>query len=185
MNLVFIGPPYAGKGTQTDLLSKSLEIPVYSMGALIRDAFERRDPHAVEGYENYTLKGQHVPTNLKFKFLEDKLNDSPEGFIIDNFPATAEDLQIFNEYLEKNGKKIDSAIHLWISEEEMKKRRKSRGRDDDDPEIVKTRREAQDEDRIPVIEYYKKQGTLIEINEEGDIQEVNRQIMDKLRMKNE
>ena len=180
MNVVFIGPPYAGKGTQTQLLSKKLFIPVYSMGALIRQAYEKKDPRAIEGFEKYSLKGKHVPTQLKFPFLEARLNNSPKGFILDNFPATEEDLQVFNRYLRKHHKKIDKVIYLQVSEEEMRKRMQSRGRKDDNPEIVKARRENQDKDRIPVLEFYRDQGILEEINGQGDINEVQKEIVSKL-----
>ena len=126
MNIVFIGPPYAGKGTQTDLLSKRLRIPVYSMGALIREAYRKKDPNAIKGYENYSLKGKHLPTSLKFSFLKEKLDKSLNGFILDNFPATEEDLGVFNGYLNNNQKKIDKVIYLKISEKEMQNRMKSR-----------------------------------------------------------
>ncbi len=183
MNLVFIGPPYAGKGTQTDLLSKELNIPFFSMGALIRQAYKKKDPRAIEGFEKYSLEGKHVPIHLKFPFLEERLNTSKEGFILDNFPATEEDLQVFNRYLEKHQKKVDKAIYVKVSKEEMHKRMQSRGRKDDNPEIVEIRRENQDKDRIPVIDFYKSQGILEEINGEKDINEVHKEIIDRLGIK--
>ncbi|MEK7185859.1 MAG: nucleoside monophosphate kinase [Patescibacteria group bacterium] len=185
MKLVFIGPPFAGKGTQAELLSKRLNIPVYSMGALIRDAYEKKDPRAIEGNENYSLKGRHVPTELKFPFLEEKLSKSTDGFILDNFPATAEDLEVFNKYSDEHNIKIDRVIYLWTSEEEMGKRRSARGRGDDAREIIKARREIQDKDRIPVIEYYKKKGILEEINGEEDINEIHKEILKRLEIKND
>lgn len=180
MNVVFIGPPYAGKGTQTELLSKKLLVPVYSMGALIRQAYEKKDSRAIFGFEKYSLKGKHLPTHLKFSFLEERLNNSPKGFILDNFPATAEDLQVFNKYLEEHNKRIDKVIYLRISEEEMRKRMQSRGRKDDNPEIVEVRRENQDKDRIPVVEFYKAAGILEEINGQRDINEIQKEIVNKL-----
>ena len=180
MNVVFIGPPYAGKGTQTQLLSKKLFIPVYSMGALIRQAYEKKDPRAIEGFENYSLKGKHLPTRLKFPFLKEKLNNSSEGFILDNFPATEEDLQEFNNYLNRHNEKIDKVIHLHVSEKEMYRRMQSRGRKDDNLGIIEARRENQDKDRIPVLEFYRNQGILEEIDGERDINEVHKDIVNKL-----
>ncbi len=182
MNIVFIGPPYAGKGTQTKLLADKLQIPVYSMGALIREAYENKDPRAIEGFENYSLKGKHLPTKLKFAFLEKNLNNSPKGFILDNFPATEEDLQAFNKYLDEHHKKIGKVIYLRISEEEMRKRMQSRGRRDDSPDIVDARRENQDKDRVPVIEFYKTLGILEEIDGEKNMSEVQKDILSKLEV---
>lgn len=182
MNIVFIGPPYAGKGTQTDLLSKELEIPVYSMGALIREAYRKKNPNAIEGYENYSLQGKHLPTNLKFSFLKEKLDRSPNGFILDNFPATEEDLGVFGSYLKENQKRLDKVIYLKISEKAMQERMISRGRGDDDPSIVQARREIQDKDRIPVLDYYRSQGILEEIDGEKDIDEVHKEIIKRLNI---
>ncbi|MEK7559092.1 MAG: nucleoside monophosphate kinase [Patescibacteria group bacterium] len=182
MNIIFIGPPFAGKGTQAESLGKKLEIPVYSMGALIREAYEKRDPRAIEGHENYSLKGKHVPIELKFPFLEEKLNNSPKGFILDNFPATAEDLETFNRYLQTHNLSIDRVIHLWTSREEMGKRRKVRGREDDNPEIIEARRINQDKDRIPVLKYYKSKKILEEVNGEKSIEEVQVDILKKLEI---
>ena len=180
MKLVFIGPPFAGKGTQAELLSKKLNMPVFSMGALIREAYERKDPRAIQGIDNYSLKGKHVPIELKFPFLEEKLNNSKNGFILDNFPATEEDLNTFNKYSKKHNIHIDKVIYLWTSEEEMGKRRTVRGRDDDANEIIKARRVNQDKDRLPVIEYYRKQGILEEINGERNIDEIHEEILKRL-----
>ncbi len=180
MNIVFIGPPYAGKGTQVKLLADKLQITACSMGALIRQAYEKKDPRAIEGFENYSLKGKHVPTHLKFPFLEERLNNSSKGFILDNFPATAEDLQVFNRYLRKHHKRIDRVIYLRVSEEEMHKRMQSRGRKDDNPEIVEARRENQDKDRIPVLEFYRDAGILEEINGEKNMNEVQKDIAGRL-----
>jgi adenylate kinase len=150
------------------------------MGALIREAYKKKDKRAIEGLENYSFKGRHVPTHLKFPFLVDKLNESQNGFILDNFPATEEDLATLNKYLDEHGLKIDKVIHLWTSEEEMGKRRKARGRDDDKPEIINVRRSIQDKDRQPVIEYYKDLGILEEINGEMEINEIHQKIMNRL-----
>lgn len=182
MNLVFIGPPYAGKGTQTHTLSKELGIPVFSMGALIREAYKAKDPRAVKGFEEYSLKGKHVPIELKFPLLEEKLRKATQGFIIDNFPATQEDLEVFNQYLDEHHIVLDKVFCLIISEEEMKKRMVARGRGDDHPEIVETRRRIQDQDRIPVIRYFKEKGILEEIDGEKDRDMVYKEIREKLHL---
>lgn len=183
MIVVFIGPPYAGKGTQAKLLSQKLDnMPIFSIGALIREARERGDKTFMTAYEEYSLKGLHLPTEIKFPLLKEKMDNVTDGFILDNFPATEDDLEMFNNYLSKINKKIDRAIYLYISEKEMRGRFKnaSRGRRDDDPEIVAARREIQDQDRIPVLNYYRNQNLLSEINGEGDIDAINKKIEEEL-----
>ncbi len=169
MIIVFIGPPYAGKGTQGKLLSQQFgNIPIFSIGALIREAKDGGDETFIKAYEKYSLKGLHVPTEIKFPLLKEKMDNATDGFILDNFPATKDDLVMLNNYLSKTNKDINRAIYLRISEEEMKKRFENvfRGRKDDDPEIIVARREIQDKERVPVLEFYKSRNLLSEINGE-------------------
>jgi adenylate kinase len=185
--IVFIGPPYAGKDTQGKLLSQKLgNMPIFSMGHLIREAQESDNKIIVEAYKNYSLKGLHLPTVIKFPLLKDKMDQTENGFILDNFPATKDDLEAFNDYLSKANKKIARVIYLNISKEEMEKRFKkaSRGRGDDHPEIIVARRDIQNQDRIPVLEFYRSQNLLSEINGEGDVDEINKEILEELKKHN-
>ena len=183
MIVIFIGPPYAGKDTQGKLLSRKFgSMPIFSMGGLIREARERGDKTFMKAYEEYSLKGLHLPTAIKFPLLKEKMDQEKEGFILDNFPATKDDLTMFNNYLLETNKKINGVIYLSISEGEMKKRLKNafRGRKDDAPDIVAARRETQDQERVPVLNYYKSENLLFEINGEGDIDKIHREILDQL-----
>jgi adenylate kinase len=180
MIIVFIGPPLSGKDTQTGILGKELNLPVFSMGALIREGVKNGDPKAIEGYENYSLKGLHLPNSLKFHLLKTKLDQHKDGFILDNYPATEEDLEMLNNYLLQNDLEIDKAFLIKISVEEMKNRLGARNRQDDDPKIAMERREVQDMDREPVLEFFKEKGLLIEINGEGSIDGVHKRITERL-----
>ena len=187
MIIIFIGPPYAGKDTQGKLLSHKFgDTPIFSMGALIREAREHGNKTFIKAYEEYSLKGLHVPTDIKFTLLKEKMDQASEGFILDNFPGTKNDLSTLNAYLSDKNKRVDKVIYLYISEEEMKKRFESvfRGRKDDDPEIIVARREIQDKDRIPVINYYKKENLLLEINGEGEVNKIHEEIVRDLSEEN-
>lgn len=186
MIVVFIGPPYAGKDTQGKLLSRKFGIPIFSMGGLIREARERGNQTFIKAYEEYALKGLHLPTAIKFPLLKEKMDQVKNGFILDNFPATEDDLTMFKNYLLQTDKKINRVIYLYISEEEMKKRFKNafRGRKDDDPDIIAARREIQDKDRVPVVNYYKSHNQLCEINGEGDISKIHEKILEEVKGKN-
>lgn len=186
MIIIFIGPPYAGKGTQGKLLSQKFgNIPIFSIGALIREAKDGGDGAFIRAYEKYSLKGLHVPTAIKFPLLKEKMDNAVDGFILDNFPATKDDLAMINDYLSKTNRKVNRVIYLLISEDEMKKRFENvfRGRKDDDPEIVAARREIQDQDRVPVLEFYKSRNLLSEIDGEGDVDKVHERISQEIRKK--
>lgn len=187
MIIIFIGPPYAGKDTQGKLLSKEFgNIPIFSMGHLIREARERGNETFVKAYEEYSLKGLHLPTSIKFPLLKEKMDLAKDGFILDNFPATRDDLMMFNSYLMETNKKVNRVVYINISEEEMKKRLQEafRGRKDDHPAVVAARRGIQDQDRKPVIEYYKNERLLLEVNGEGDINKVHKEILEGIMKRN-
>lgn len=180
MIIIFIGPPFAGKGTQVELLGKKLNLPVFSMGHLIREAYGAGDQKAIEGFEKYSLKGLHLPISLKFGLLKEKLDKAKSGFILDNFPATQEDLDAFNNYLSEQNLRVDRVFYVFVSVDEMMRRAGSRGRGDDTPEIITKRREIQDTDRISVIEYFRNKGILEEINGERSAEEVHQDIRSRL-----
>lgn len=182
MIIVFIGPPFAGKDTQAALLSKKLSLPLFSMGGLIRDARESGDKVISEAYNKYTLKGKHLPIDIKFGLLKKEIENLPDGFILNNFPATEEDLDTFNNYLADKELRVHKAFYLNISKLEMQKRFKAsaRKRSDDDSRIILARREIQDNDRIPVINYFRNLGILEEVNGERDIDVVHKEILSRL-----
>ena len=180
--IIFIGPPFAGKETQTCLLSKRLNLPVFSMGALVRKAYEEGDPDAVEGFENYSMKGLHIPTPMKFKFLKSKIDPLENSFILDNFPATKEDLDTFLNYIQTKKLEIEKVFLLNVTEEEMIKRMKERGRKDDREDIIAKRREEQDRDREVLINYFKRGNKLSEIDGNKSIEEVHEDILKNLKL---
>ncbi|MCL5433307.1 MAG: nucleoside monophosphate kinase [Patescibacteria group bacterium] len=176
----FIGRAFAGKGTQAKMLGEKLGLPVFGMGNLIRKARESGDKRAIEGFEKYSMKGMHLPASFKFDFLREKMDSSKSGFILDNFPATTEDLNVLFDYLTKNNLNIEKVFYITISEGEIKKRIKERGREDDEQKVIIKRLEIQDKDRIPVIEYFKNKGILEEINGEKEINAVFSDILSRL-----
>lgn len=181
MIIVFIGSPFSGKGTQAELLGRQLGLPVFSMGGLIRKAYKAKDSKAIEGFEKYSMKGLHVPIELKFPFLEEKLNLAKGGFILDNFPATSEDLKTFVNYLAKHSLSVNRVFHIYISDEEMLKRMYRReGRPDDTREITIKRRKVQDKDRTSVLAHFKHKGILEDIDGRKSIKEIHREIRSRL-----
>lgn len=183
---ILIGPPLSGKETQGDLLELSLGgIPRFSMGHLIREARDR-DPKFEKAYQDYSMQGKHLPNEIKFPLMVEKMEEAfGTGFILDNFPGTAEDIEYLERYLKDKPLKIKSVISLFVTEDEMRKRfeiaKEKRGRADDTFENVHVRREIQDKDRIAVLDHYRHLGLLYEISGEGNIEEVHDKIMTAIR----
>lgn len=179
---VLIGPPLSGKETQGKLLEASLGgIPIFSMGHLIREA-RKTDPFFEKAYQDYSMQGKHLPDNIKFPLLVSKMDEAlDKGFILDNFPGTAEDVEYLERYLSGKDLKINAVISLYVSEDEMQKRfeiaRARRGRADDTIKNVKDRREIQDRDRKAVLAHYEKLGLLKKINGEQSVEKVQQEIL--------
>jgi adenylate kinase len=112
------------------------------------------------------------------------MDQNKNGFILDNYPAMQEDLETLLSYLKENSLQVDKVFYINISVEKMRKRMIQRGRDDDKPETVLIRRKVQDQDRQPVLEYFKEKGILVEINGEGSIEAVQVKIREALNDKN-
>lgn len=180
MNIIFTGPPLAGKGTQAQLLGDKLGLPVLSIGALLREAMQKGDEVATKGYTDYAMKGHFLPISLKFYLLKEKLDSISDGFILENFPSTQEDLNTFLAYLEKRSLHIDYVFNISASEEETDKRMEKRGRLDDKKEIVSQRRINQEKDRVAVTDFYRAKGLLIDINGEGTREEVHKRIIEHI-----
>lgn len=180
---VLIGSPLSGKETQGEILEHTLGgIPRFSMGHLIREA-RKVDPKFEEAYQEYSMQGKHLPDAIKFPLMAAKMDEAKDtGFILDNFPATAEDIEYFEEYLKGKDLSIQAVFVLNVSEEEMKRRfeiaKEKRGRADDTIENIEDRRHIQDRDRVAVMDHYRQLGLLHEINGEQSIEEVQKDIME-------
>lgn len=181
MILIFIGPPYSGKGTQAKLIGEKLGLPVFSMGNLQLDAYNAGNQAIIEGFKEYRMKGLHLPNAIKFPLLKEKMDENKSGFIIDNYPATQEDVDTFSNYLLENSLVVNKVFYINIADEEMKNRMIQRGRPDDKPEIVMERKIQQDQDRIPVLNYFSSKGILEEIDGKGSVEEVEARIMEKMQ----
>ena len=186
MIVIFIGLPYIGKGTQSKLLGKRLGLPVFSMGALIRQARDAGNQEIARAFEEYSMKGLHVPIEIKFPLLKEKMDEAKNGFILDNFPERQDGLDVFNEYLSKNSLSVDKVFLISISDQESQKRmlkKEREGRPDDDPEVIIRRIEIQGRERIPVINYFREKEILEEIDGERNVEKIHRDILNRLGIK--
>lgn len=184
---ILIGPPLSGKDTQGDLLELSLGgIPRFSMGHLIREA-RKTDTVFEKAYSEYSMQGKHLPNEIKFPLMVEKMDEAQNtGFILDNFPGTAEDIEYLERYLQgKPLLTIKAVVSLNVSEEEMKRRfeiaKEKRGRADDTIENVHDRRMIQDHDRIAVLDHYRGKRLLSEIDGQDTVENVHDKIMNAIR----
>ncbi len=123
MNLILLGPPGAGKGTQSRRLSENLKIPQISTGDLLRAARAQKTALGQKA-ESYMLAGKLVPDQLVIEMIEDRLSqkDCAKGCILDGFPRTLAQAESLEKSVEASGRKIDRVINIDVDKQEVVQR---------------------------------------------------------------
>jgi adenylate kinase len=170
--VLMLGRPGAGKGTQARRLSEALDVVHISTGELLRDAIVRDGPVGRRCL-SYVAEGRLVPTLLMANLVRDSLFKGgaiDDGFVLDGFPRTCDQLRILDEML--GHRELAAALELDVSQSVALQRLVARCRADDEPDIgVRRLREFDDYTR-PMISRLDGRGLLISIDgsrEEDDV----------------
>ena len=117
MKLVLLGPPGAGKGTQSIVLSKTYKIPHISTGDILRESVKKALPLGIKA-KSYMDKGELVPDDIVTGIVIERLKaaDTKNGYILDGFPRTVKQAQDLDAALSKSGSAIDMAVYFDTSE---------------------------------------------------------------------
>lgn len=123
MNLILLGPPASGKGTQAEFLSQKLNIPTLSMGQLLREEVKRKTTIGQQVAEIMS-SGELVPNSLSNELLWRRIQqaDCQQGFILDGFPRTRIQAKFLDDKLKDWQKKIDHVVLVVITDEEVVRR---------------------------------------------------------------
>jgi len=209
MNLILLGAPGAGKGTQSEILCRKLGIPSVSTGNILRTAIKDGTPTGVLA-QSFMDKGQLVPDDVVIEIVRERLAeaDCENGFILDGVPRTIPQA----EALEASGIRIDAVVAIEVSEEEILRRMGGRRvcetcgasyhiqtippkqegicdscggkliqRQDDMPETVHARLEVYQKQTAPLVDFYTKRGLLKVVKTNGrNKDEVNAEILSLL-----
>ena len=113
MNMIFLGAPGAGKGTQAEVVCKELNIPAISTGNMLREAVKNSTEAGLKA-KSFMDAGELVPDEVVIGILKDRIAqpDAKNGFILDGFPRTVEQA----EALEKMGVEIDKVVEIDVSD---------------------------------------------------------------------
>ena len=183
-NIIFFGPPGAGKGTQAKKLSRYLQIPHLSTGDILRSKINQKDKLAEE-LRNIMSSGKLVSDKILNKIISDKLIlDCKNGFILDGVPRTIQQYEFLNSFLDKNQISLNSVINIYLDEKIIENRIISRSkvekRDDDSLEIIRTRINLYNNETKAVAEFYKKKqpNIFFEINGDQNIDKIHSDILE-------
>lgn len=116
MKLILLGPPGAGKGTQSVVLAKEYKLPHISTGDILRESVKSGQPLGLKAKE-YMDKGGLVPDEVVTGIVAERLKkpDTKKGFILDGFPRTIKQAEDLDSALKKMGSKIDAVIYFETS----------------------------------------------------------------------
>lgn len=190
MHIIFYGPEGSGKGTQAKLLSEALHLPILTSGDLVRDAATNDKGIIGEVCREALSEGKYVADSEMFVLWKWRLKekDALGAWIMDGFPRNVEQAKFLDDKIDKYGYKVEKVFYLNLSEEESMRRLIKRGRPlhpgstelHDSPERIQSRLVIYKEGEKDVLDYYRKQGVLIEINADQDIEKVHEDIMNSL-----
>jgi adenylate kinase len=190
MKLLLIGPPGAGKGTQASKLSEVFDIPAISTGDIFRENVKNQTPLGLEA-KSYMDKGEYVPNDLTNKLVRDRLQnpDCVNGFLLDGYPRTADQVQELDSILKETDSKLDAVVQLTADSEEVVRRLAKRaieqGRSDDTEDVLRNRLSVYEEQTAPLISVYESRGLLVKVDGLGEIAEVTQRITQALDSKNQ
>lgn len=192
MHLVFYGPEGSGKGTQAKLLAEKLGLPIYTTGDLVREAAQNDKSPLGDLCRKVLSEGKYLPDDKVSKLIEMKITDeeAKKGFVLDGFPRTVGQAKFLEETTKKAGFGLDKLIYLNLSDEQSIERLAKRKRVlfggsnilHDDPERVKQRLAVYHQNEKEVLEFYKKNNLILEVDAAGTVEKVFQDILTGLHL---
>lgn len=209
MNIILLGAPGAGKGTQAVALVKEKGLAHVASGDLFRDNLGR-GTELGKIAKTYMDKGELVPDDVTVKMVLDRIAkpDCANGFLLDGFPRTIPQAEALDKALSEEGKSIDKAVSVAVPNEQLIKRLSGRWicrgcqapfhmvdappkeagkcdhcggelyqRDDDNEVTVQNRLDVYMKQTAPLIDYYKGQGKLLEVNGNQPVDAVSKEML--------
>lgn len=205
MNLILLGAPGAGKGTQAEVISEKLGIPQISTGNILREAVKNGTEMGVKA-KGFMESGALVPDEVVIGILKDRISedDCKNGFILDGFPRTVPQA----EALESMGVNIDKVISLEVADETIQGRLSGRRvcekcgasyhvefnppktegvcdkcggaavqRKDDAPETVIERLRTYHEQTAPLVDFYGNKGRLVKVQGQDEVKDTSELVL--------
>ena len=209
MNIIIFGPPGAGKGTQSNFLKKDLKMTQISTGDLLRNEL-KKESELSKQIRNIMDAGKLVSDKIIYDLIEDKISDIniKNKMIFDGFPRNIEQAKNLEIMLKKHDQNLSKVLNLKVDYSVLIKRISGRiscpvckstyneyfdpppqncrenemiKRSDDNEETVTKRLKTYDNETLPLLEYYKNQNKVINVDAMKQIDEVRKEIKGVLK----
>ena len=207
MNIIFLGPPGAGKGTQAQRICDALNIPQISTGDILRRAIKEQTPTGLKA-KSFIDAGKLVPDEVVIDIVKERLaqDDCAIGYILDGFPRTVPQAEALATFAD-----INAVVELDVADEVLVNRLSGRRvcltcgatyhvnmlggetkckcgkdliqRDDDKPETVLSRLTVYHNQTAPLVDYYQAKGLLHKIDGAQDVEAIYNAILGTLEAK--
>lgn len=187
MNIILLGPPGAGKGTQAQMLDRDFGLKQISTGDMLRAEMAAGTPLGLN-VRSIVESGQFVPDPVMIALIENRTlqPDCAGGFILDGFPRTESQAEALDAMLAARGSRIDAVLLLEVDVEQivarLAERRAPDGsrRADDEPETVRRRIQVYRDQTAPILPYYENAGRLRRIDGMQSVSAVHEAIVSAL-----
>jgi adenylate kinase len=203
VNLLLYGPPGSGKGTQAAMLHDRFSIPHISTGDILRAEVKNGTPLGKQA-QPIMARGDYVPDEIMIGIIRNRLvePDTAGGFILDGFPRTIPQAEALDRLLTEIGKEFDRVVYLKVGTAELVRRLAGRmtcpidqrtyppgtttcpadgatlvQREDDKPEAVEQRIEVYLSKTLPLLDYYRSQGLVSDVEGVGTIEEIHSRVL--------
>ncbi|WAC66667.1 adenylate kinase [Agrococcus sp. SL85] len=181
-NLLIVGPPGAGKGTQAARIAEALGVPAVSTG----DIFRQNIKEQTELGQRVTAildAGEYVPDELTNELVDDRLAqaDAEAGYLLDGYPRTAGQVAYLDGVNARRGEELHAVVRLVADTDEVVRRLSARaaeqGRSDDTEEVIRHRLEVYERETAPLVATFAERGLVVEVDGIGSVDEVTERIL--------
>jgi adenylate kinase len=185
MRLLIMGPPGAGKGTQAKLIAEHYRIPAISTGDIFRANVAAGTPLGLK-VKQIMAEGGYVGDDVTNAIVVDRLSqpDAADGWLLDGYPRTLQQVETLDALTAEQGHTLDAVLCLVADVDEVVARLHVRavkeGREDDTPEAIRARQEKYLQETLPLLDFFRERGLLVEVDGLGAVDDVRQRIFEAL-----
>ena len=176
MNIILLGPPGAGKGTQAEYISKKFDLNKVSTGDLFRENIKNNSPLGQKANE-FVNSGKLVPDQIVTDMINNWLISNTDNWLLDGFPRTINQAKSLNQILKSCNQNLNSVLLISVPNnmlvDRLLERQKIEKRSDDNMETIQVRINTYEEETKPLITYNQQENILSEIDGSQSISNVS------------